>query len=62
MHAAVNQYWRQRWLIAGQPFPQPQRDWLLPLPDQELTWHLMDKPSAKLLAPTPTSNDRHPKN
>jgi hypothetical protein len=38
----VNQYWRQTWLTQGAPFPQPRRDWLLDLPDDEVTWHLMD--------------------
>jgi hypothetical protein len=42
MHALVNQYWRQTWLLAGQSFPSPQRDWLLDIPERYLTWHLMD--------------------
>jgi hypothetical protein len=40
--AAVNQYWRQTWLHAGQSFPSPQRDWLLDFPENDLTWHLLD--------------------
>ena len=42
LQANVNQYWRQTWLTRGAPFPQPRRDWLLDLPDDEVTWHLMD--------------------
>ena len=38
----VNQYWRQVWLTRGAPFPRPRRDWLLDLPDDEVTWHWMD--------------------
>ena len=39
---AVNQAWRQRWLTAGQPFPDPKRDWMLPLDSAELKWHLLE--------------------
>ena len=39
---AVNQPWRQAWVTAGQRFPDPQTDWLLPLDASELTWHLFD--------------------
>lgn len=53
LHAAVNQYWRQRWLTTGQPFPRPQTDWQLPLREQDLTWHLMDSTGARLLASVP---------
>ena len=42
LQAIVNQYWRQAWVNQGGSFPQPRRDWLLNLPDDELTWHLMD--------------------
>ena len=42
LQAIVNQYWRQAWLTQGAPFPQPRRDWLLDLPDDEVTWHWMD--------------------
>jgi uncharacterized protein len=42
LQAIVNQYWRQAWLNQGAPFPRPRRDWLLDLPDDEVTWHLMD--------------------
>ena len=38
----VNQPWRQRWLTAGQPFPDPKRDWMLPLGSAELKWHLLE--------------------
>jgi hypothetical protein len=38
----VNQAWRQRWLTAGQPFPDPKRDWMLPLESNELKWHLIE--------------------
>lgn len=45
----VNQAWRQRWLTAGQSFPDPKRDWMLPLDSAELNWHLLeaDKPMEK---------------
>jgi hypothetical protein len=45
----VNQAWRQRWLTAGQSFPVPKRDWMLPLDSAELKWHLLeaDKPIEK---------------
>jgi hypothetical protein len=45
----VNQAWRQRWLTAGQPFPDPKRDWMLQLDSAELKWHLLeaDKPTEK---------------
>lgn len=39
----VNQPWRQTWLRPGQPFPQPERDWLLQLSEQDVTWHLMER-------------------
>lgn len=42
LQAIVNQYWRQAWLIQGAPFPRPRRAWLLDLPDDDVTWHLMD--------------------
>ena len=42
LQAIVNQYWRQVWLTQGAPFPRPRRDWLLDLPDDDVTWHLMD--------------------
>lgn len=42
LQAIVNQYWRQAWLTRGAPFPRPCHDWLLDLPDDEVTWHLMD--------------------
>lgn len=38
----VNQAWRQRWLTAGQPFPDPKRDWMLPLDSADLKWHLLE--------------------
>lgn len=38
----VNQAWRQRWLTAGQPFPDPKRDWMLPLESAELKWYLLE--------------------
>lgn len=43
LQSIVNQPWRQSWLNAGQAFPQPQRDWLLPLSEQDVTWYLMDE-------------------
>lgn len=50
LQATVNQYWRQTWLLAGQAFPDPQRDWLLPLTEGDVTWHLMDASPVDLLA------------
>jgi hypothetical protein len=43
LQSIVNQPWRQIWLQPGQPFPQPERDWFLKLPEQDVTWHLMEK-------------------
>lgn len=43
LQSIVNQPWRQAWLRPGQHFPNPERDWLLKLPEQEVTWHLMEK-------------------
>lgn len=42
LQSIVNQPWRQAFLRAGQPFPLPRQDWLLDLPEQEVTWHLME--------------------
>jgi hypothetical protein len=42
LEQAINQPWRQRWITAGQPFPDPKRDWMLPLDSNELTWHLLE--------------------
>lgn len=39
----VNQPWRQVFLLKGQSFPQPKRDWLLDLDENEVTWHLMEE-------------------
>jgi hypothetical protein len=49
LRQAVNQPWRQAWLTAGHHFPDPQRDWLLPLDPDELTWHLLDSEMPDLL-------------
>lgn len=49
LRGTVNQYWRQAWLVKGQPFPLPERDWLLPLPAADVTWHLMEKDPPSLL-------------
>jgi hypothetical protein len=38
----INHAWRQRWLTGGQPFPDPKRDWMLPLDSSELKWHLLE--------------------
>jgi len=43
----VNHAWRQRWLTAGQPFPDPKRDWMLPLDSAELKWHLLEAETPK---------------
>jgi hypothetical protein len=42
LQTAVNQYWRQAWIVAGQRFPDPRRDWLLDVPAADISWHLMD--------------------
>ena len=42
MRNAVNQYWRQAWLITGQRFPHPRQDWMLDVEAEDITWHLMD--------------------
>ncbi|MCG2583666.1 tetratricopeptide repeat protein [Massilia sp. TS11] len=42
LEQAINQPWRQAWLTAGQPFPDPKRDWMLPIDSSELKWHLME--------------------
>nr|WP_315212103.1 hypothetical protein [uncultured Duganella sp.] len=42
MPGAVNQHWRQAWVVASQPFPQPYNDWWLDIPTTDITWHLMD--------------------
>jgi hypothetical protein len=47
LEQAVNQPWRQRWLTAGQPFPDPKRDWMLTLGSGELKWHLIEKEVSK---------------
>ncbi|MDQ2820590.1 MAG: hypothetical protein M3Y65_09360 [Pseudomonadota bacterium] len=39
---AVNQYWRQAWLVAGQRFPDLKLDWMLDVSADDITWHLMD--------------------
>lgn len=38
----INQHWRQAWVVKGQPFPVPKKDWWLDLPNVTITWHLMD--------------------
>lgn len=43
LQATVNQSWRQVFLLKGQPFPQPRRDWLLDLDEKDVTWHLMEQ-------------------
>jgi TPR repeat protein len=40
-HAALNQPWRQAWLVAGQHFPTPWHGEQPPFDTAELTWHLM---------------------
>lgn len=42
MRRIVNVYWRQAWIHEGQAFPRPQHDWLLDLPEDLVTWHLLD--------------------
>ncbi|TFW30377.1 tetratricopeptide repeat protein [Duganella callida] len=53
----INQHWRQAWVVAGQPFPQPKTDWWLDLPDLKITWHLMDDTPVNINQPLPPSRD-----
>lgn len=46
---AVNQPWRQAWVVAGQPFPDLQFGGLLSFDPDELTWHLLDSSEPKLV-------------
>lgn len=39
---AVNQFWRQAWLVKGQRFPDPKMDWMLDVALDDIAWHLMD--------------------
>lgn len=48
MRAIVNQHWRQAWLTEGQAFPEPERDWLLALPEKDVTWYLMDRSGVEI--------------
>jgi hypothetical protein len=45
---AVNQYWRQAWLLEGQRFPDPKVDWMLDVADADITWYLMDSAGVDL--------------
>lgn len=49
LSSAINVYWRQAWIVEGQAFPDPQRDWQLPIPAAEVSWHLMDSEPVSLL-------------
>jgi len=49
----INQHWRQAWVIAGQPFPQPKADWWIDLPGVQITWHLMDDTPVHINQPIP---------
>ena len=42
LEQAVNQPWRQRWLTANLPFPDVRKDWMLPLSNGDLKWHLIE--------------------
>jgi TPR repeat protein len=46
---AVNQPWRQAWVVAGQSFPDLQFGGLLSFDLDELTWHLLDSSEPKLV-------------
>ena len=46
---AVNQPWRQAWVTADQPFPDPHHDWLLNLDKADLSWHLLDSAPPNML-------------
>lgn len=49
LHSLVSVYWRQAWLVEGEAFPDPARDWQLPISAAEVTWHLMDSAPVNLL-------------
>ena len=49
MQDAVNQYWRQSWLVVGQTFPNPQIDWLLDVKAEHIIWYLMDSTGIDLI-------------
>ncbi|MBB3223028.1 tetratricopeptide repeat protein [Pseudoduganella umbonata] len=42
LQALINQPSRQSWIVKGQPFPHPERDWHLPITEQDVSWHLLD--------------------
>lgn len=50
LHALINQTARQSWVVKGQPFPHPQRDWHLPITEQDVAWHLLDASGPEVLA------------
>jgi len=47
LEQSVNQAWRQRWLTNGQSFPDPKRDWMLPLDSADVKWHLLEPEAPK---------------
>lgn len=52
LQSIVNQPWRQVFRLKGQPFPQPRRDWLLDLDENDVTWHLMEQTAPGMVAGT----------
>jgi hypothetical protein len=50
LHALINQPSWQSWVVKGKPFPHPQRDWHLPITEEELSWHLLDASGTEALA------------
>ena len=56
MSGIVNQPWRQAWRTAGEAFPHPERDWLLPLANDDVQWHLLEQLAADQPAEAPRSS------
>jgi hypothetical protein len=50
LHALINQPSWQSWVVKGKPFPHPQRDWHLPITEEEVSWHLLDVSGTEALA------------
>jgi hypothetical protein len=42
LQALINQPPRQSWIVKGRPFPHPERDWHLPIAEQDVSWHMLD--------------------
>ncbi|MDY7544813.1 DUF6396 domain-containing protein [Glaciimonas sp. CA11.2] len=42
LKALVNWRWRQTWAVKGQPFPDPQQDWLVDVANYAVKWRLIE--------------------